>query len=70
MKWAWLLILEIDYFMNLFYIKGNIDCAGGRFLKSFSSSKVKTEKVIAVAQTRLNFIKPTHTGVVLYLFIN
>ncbi|XP_060733700.1 abnormal spindle-like microcephaly-associated protein isoform X2 [Tachysurus vachellii] len=32
-------------------------------LKSFSSTKAKTAKVIAVAQTRLNFIKPTQTEI-------
>ncbi|KAK3562090.1 hypothetical protein QTP86_027222 [Hemibagrus guttatus] len=36
---------------------------GGQSLKSFGSSKVKTAKVIAVAQTRLNFIKPTQTEI-------
>ncbi|KAM9460689.1 abnormal spindle-like microcephaly-associated protein [Clarias gariepinus] len=36
---------------------------GGRSLKSFGSSKKKTAKVIAVAQTRLNFIKPTQTEI-------
>ncbi|XP_053490536.1 abnormal spindle-like microcephaly-associated protein isoform X2 [Ictalurus furcatus] len=36
---------------------------GGQSLKSFSSSKMKTAKVIAVAQTRLNFITPTQTAI-------
>ncbi|XP_046713111.1 LOW QUALITY PROTEIN: abnormal spindle-like microcephaly-associated protein [Silurus meridionalis] len=36
---------------------------GGHSLKSFSSSNVKTKKVIAVAQNRLNFIKPTQTAI-------
>ncbi|XP_026773111.3 abnormal spindle-like microcephaly-associated protein isoform X1 [Pangasianodon hypophthalmus] len=36
---------------------------GGQSLKSFSSSKVKTARVMAVAQTRLNFIKPTQTDI-------
>ncbi|XP_058256577.1 abnormal spindle-like microcephaly-associated protein isoform X2 [Hemibagrus wyckioides] len=36
---------------------------GGQSLKSFGSSKVKTAKVIAVAQTQLNFIKPTQTEI-------
>ncbi|KAI4876255.1 hypothetical protein NFI96_005175 [Prochilodus magdalenae] len=36
---------------------------GGQSLKSFSTSKVKTSKVIAVAQSRLNFIKPTQTAI-------
>lgn len=47
--------------------KVNINCAGGQSLKSFGSSKVKTAKVIAVAQTQLNFIKPTQTGIPLIL---
>ncbi|XP_066503175.1 abnormal spindle-like microcephaly-associated protein isoform X2 [Hoplias malabaricus] len=34
----------------------------GQSLKSFSASKVKTSKVIAVAQSRLTFIKPTQTA--------
>ncbi|XP_036443214.1 abnormal spindle-like microcephaly-associated protein [Colossoma macropomum] len=36
---------------------------GGQSLKSFSTSSVKTSKVIAVAQARLNFIKPTQTAI-------
>ncbi|XP_072516320.1 abnormal spindle-like microcephaly-associated protein [Salminus brasiliensis] len=36
---------------------------GGQSVKSFSASKVKTAKVIAVAQSRLNFIKPAQTAI-------
>ncbi|XP_049321864.1 abnormal spindle-like microcephaly-associated protein [Astyanax mexicanus] len=36
---------------------------GAGSVKSFSASKVKTAKVIAVAQSRLNFIKPTQTAI-------
>ncbi|XP_076880706.1 abnormal spindle-like microcephaly-associated protein [Brachyhypopomus gauderio] len=36
---------------------------GGRSLRSFGTSKVKSAKVIAVAQSRLTFIKPTQTAI-------
>uniref|UniRef100_A0A3B4C9Z9 Calponin-homology (CH) domain-containing protein n=1 Tax=Pygocentrus nattereri TaxID=42514 RepID=A0A3B4C9Z9_PYGNA len=48
----------LDFYKNVCLV-----FTGGQSLKSFSTSSVKTSKVIAVAQARLNFIKPAQTAI-------